>query len=328
MRRLSARVATNATSLQRGLVEKYSLGQNTELTNTCSILYYIALSKRRLHGSSVPTFRAGIRAASSLATCFSSAPPRLVYFYSSADGDSLRCTCVPSVAPHPAHAHSMASCIATRGLHAVFTSRPAYARALSTVTHARITRDSTLRTPIDGRRAWALGSSAGQLGVGVSASDDSFAGLSRGLHTGSYAWCAHYFPVEPLDDFDWETLLSMQQTACEKYSDNPLFGTKTVGTAACVHRTRGRSQIGPLSRQGPGHFEWMTYRDFGQRVDDFRGALSRAGLSAGDKACGGSCWSRCHVSYCSYSVPRFRPQIAIISKNRVEWAIAAFAGYD
>ena len=222
----------------------------------------------------------------------------------------------------------MASCIATRGLHAVFTSRPAYARALSTVTHARITRDSTLRTPIDCRRAWALGSSAGQLGVGVSTSDASFVGLSRGLHTGSYAWCAHSFPVEPLDDFDWETLLSMQQTACEKYSDNPLFGTKTVGTAACIPRTRGRSQIGPLSRQGPGQFEWMTYRDFGQRVDDFRGALSHAGLRAGDKACGGSCWSRCHVSYCSYTVPCLRPQIAIISKNRVEWAVAAFAGYD
>ncbi len=51
-----------------------------------------------------------------------------------------------------------------------------------------------------------------------------------------------------------------------------------------------------------GQWQWITYREFGQRVDAFRGGLASLGISQGDT-------------------------VAIISANRVEWAIAAYAAY-
>ena len=36
--------------------------------------------------------------------------------------------------------------------------------------------------------------------------------------------------VEPLGDFEWDTLLGMQEFACDKYASRPLFGTKQVRT--------------------------------------------------------------------------------------------------
>ncbi len=51
-----------------------------------------------------------------------------------------------------------------------------------------------------------------------------------------------------------------------------------------------------------GQWQWITYRDFGKRVDDFRGGLASLGIGQGDT-------------------------VAIISANRVEWAIAAYAAY-
>ncbi len=51
-----------------------------------------------------------------------------------------------------------------------------------------------------------------------------------------------------------------------------------------------------------GQWQWITYRDFGKRVDAFRGGLAGLGVGQGDT-------------------------VAIISANRVEWAIAAYAAY-
>ncbi|MCP3956587.1 MAG: long-chain fatty acid--CoA ligase, partial [bacterium] len=49
-------------------------------------------------------------------------------------------------------------------------------------------------------------------------------------------------------------------------------------------------------------WQWITYGDFGKRVDAFRGGLASLGITQGDT-------------------------VAIISSNRVEWAIAAYAAY-
>ncbi len=51
-----------------------------------------------------------------------------------------------------------------------------------------------------------------------------------------------------------------------------------------------------------GQWRWMTYGEFGKLVDQFRGALASLGIGAGDK-------------------------VGIISNNRVEWAVAAYATY-
>src|SRR5687768_5186401 len=52
----------------------------------------------------------------------------------------------------------------------------------------------------------------------------------------------------------------------------------------------------------PRGWRWITYSDFKRRVDHFRAGLASLGLGAHDR-------------------------IAIISNNRVEWAIAAYAAY-
>ena len=51
-----------------------------------------------------------------------------------------------------------------------------------------------------------------------------------------------------------------------------------------------------------GQWDWITYGELGKRVDDFRGGLAKLGISQGDT-------------------------VAIISSNRVEWAVAAYATY-
>ncbi len=51
-----------------------------------------------------------------------------------------------------------------------------------------------------------------------------------------------------------------------------------------------------------GAWRWTTYREFGQAVDRFRGGLASVGLKRGDR-------------------------LAIISNNRVEWAVAAYAAF-
>ena len=51
-----------------------------------------------------------------------------------------------------------------------------------------------------------------------------------------------------------------------------------------------------------GNWQWITYGAFGKRVDDLRGGLAELGVEPGDT-------------------------VAIISANRVEWAVAAYATY-
>ena len=53
---------------------------------------------------------------------------------------------------------------------------------------------------------------------------------------------------------------------------------------------------------GDGTWSWLTYREFGTRVSKFRGGISALGIGRGDT-------------------------VGIISSNRVEWAIAAYATY-
>jgi len=62
---------------------------------------------------------------------------------------------------------------------------------------------------------------------------------------------------------------------------------------------------GPRNLFGPkvdGVWKWVTYAEVGKRVDDFRGGLAQQGIVKGDA-------------------------VAIISSNRVEWAVAAYATY-
>ncbi|MEM7350776.1 MAG: long-chain fatty acid--CoA ligase [Acidobacteriota bacterium] len=51
-----------------------------------------------------------------------------------------------------------------------------------------------------------------------------------------------------------------------------------------------------------GQWQWITYAEFGRRVDAFRGGLAQLGIAQGDT-------------------------VAVISSNRVEWAVGAYATY-
>ena len=65
------------------------------------------------------------------------------------------------------------------------------------------------------------------------------------------------------------------------------------------------AKFGPRQAFGSkvhGTWQWTTYADFGRRVDTVRGGLAARGIGKGDA-------------------------VAIISTNRVEWAIAAYATY-
>ncbi|MEM9072784.1 MAG: long-chain fatty acid--CoA ligase, partial [Myxococcota bacterium] len=75
------------------------------------------------------------------------------------------------------------------------------------------------------------------------------------------------------------TLVDIFKRSVSEYSDRPLFGTKQNGA-----------------------WVWMTYGEFGQKVDALRGALSELGIAKDER-------------------------VAIISNNRPEWAIAAYATY-
>jgi len=74
-------------------------------------------------------------------------------------------------------------------------------------------------------------------------------------------------------------LVDMQKKACQTHAQRDLFGTKVDGI-----------------------WKWITYKEFGERVDNFRGGLAQLGIGKGDA-------------------------VAIISGNRVEWAVAAYAVY-
>jgi long-chain acyl-CoA synthetase len=75
------------------------------------------------------------------------------------------------------------------------------------------------------------------------------------------------------------TLLDIYTNSIEQFVDRPLFGTKRGGS-----------------------WEWTTYGEFGEMVDNTRSGLAGLGIGLGDK-------------------------VAIISDNREEWAVVAYAAY-
>ena len=85
----------------------------------------------------------------------------------------------------------------------------------------------------------------------------------------------------PMSDFiaKFPTLLDIYTNSIEQFANRPLFGTK-----------RGET------------WEWTTYSEFGEMVDNTRSGLAGLGIGLGDK-------------------------VAIISDNREEWAVVAYAAY-
>ena len=77
-----------------------------------------------------------------------------------------------------------------------------------------------------------------------------------------------------------DNLVELMETSIEKYSDQPLFGTK--------------------DREG--NYNWATYGDIGQRIENVRGGLAALDIKKNDV-------------------------VGIIANNRNEWAIIAFATF-
>ena len=74
-------------------------------------------------------------------------------------------------------------------------------------------------------------------------------------------------------------LVELYQWSCDRHADREILGTKKAGT-----------------------WQWLTYRQFRNLVDDVRGGLASLGVQAGDR-------------------------VAFIGDNSVEWAVAAYASY-
>ena len=77
-----------------------------------------------------------------------------------------------------------------------------------------------------------------------------------------------------------DNLVEFLENSLARCPDRPLFGTKN----------------------DKGVYEWLTYRQFGRRVDELRAGLAGLGVGRGDA-------------------------VGIIANNRTEWAIAAYATY-
>jgi len=77
----------------------------------------------------------------------------------------------------------------------------------------------------------------------------------------------------------FKNLVDLCEKSCKKYKDRELFGTKKDG-----------------------RWTFITYGEFQDLVDQFRGGLASLGVKAGDK-------------------------VGIVANNRVEWAVAAYATY-
>ncbi|MCB9703572.1 MAG: long-chain fatty acid--CoA ligase [Myxococcales bacterium] len=77
----------------------------------------------------------------------------------------------------------------------------------------------------------------------------------------------------------FKTLVEIYRHAIRSFPSRPLFGVKEGGT-----------------------WLWMTYGEFGEKVDAMRAALEELGVVAGDR-------------------------VAMIANNRVEWAVVAYATY-
>lgn len=77
-----------------------------------------------------------------------------------------------------------------------------------------------------------------------------------------------------------DNLVDLLEESVARFADRRLFGTKNKA----------------------GVYEWVTYGQVGERVDNLRGGLARLGVEGGDA-------------------------VGIIANNRVEWVVAAFATY-
>ncbi|MGK5090471.1 long-chain fatty acid--CoA ligase [Deltaproteobacteria bacterium TL4] len=77
----------------------------------------------------------------------------------------------------------------------------------------------------------------------------------------------------------FKNLVDMQERSCRTFKERNLFGTK-----------------------GPKGYEWITYGEFAEHVDSFRGGLASLGVGYQDK-------------------------VGVIANNRVEWAAGAYATY-
>ncbi len=80
-----------------------------------------------------------------------------------------------------------------------------------------------------------------------------------------------------IHDFEFFTLVEMQQKACKHFKEKPLFGTKYRDS-----------------------FQWMNYKEFNHQVASMRYVLEKHNITKHDR-------------------------VAIISNNRVEWAVAMYA---
>jgi len=85
----------------------------------------------------------------------------------------------------------------------------------------------------------------------------------------------------------FKTLVEVFQNSMREHGARELFGTKSKGAKAGAK---------------DGAWVWITYGAFGAMVDRFRGGLASIGVERGDR-------------------------VAIVSNNRVEWAVAAYACY-
>jgi long-chain acyl-CoA synthetase len=77
----------------------------------------------------------------------------------------------------------------------------------------------------------------------------------------------------------FENLVEMFESSVSSFADRDLFGVKKDG-----------------------QYQWTTYREVGDAVDDFRAGLASLGVGAGDK-------------------------VAIIANNSPQWAVSAYATY-
>lgn len=83
--------------------------------------------------------------------------------------------------------------------------------------------------------------------------------------------------------YDYEkpdNLAESLHLAVSKYADNKAIGTKTSS----------------------GDYDWVTYKELGRRVDNFRGGLASVGIGKDDF-------------------------VGVICSNRVEWVVAAYSTY-
>jgi len=77
----------------------------------------------------------------------------------------------------------------------------------------------------------------------------------------------------------YPNLVAMQEDRCRENADRPMFGNKING-----------------------EWQWLTFGEFAERVNEMRSGLESLGVGKGDR-------------------------VAIISTNSIEWAVAAYATY-